>query len=116
MLSIALHENVVFHDRDPFAEPLLVDAAGRILRFALKPGQSVKEHVSPHSPVYLVVLEGVGVFSGGDGQEQRRGAGTLLVVAAGEAHAIRAEDEELVFLAFLHGVPGAQQHAASHSQ
>ncbi|MCC7019917.1 MAG: cupin domain-containing protein [Ardenticatenales bacterium] len=108
MLSIALHDNVVFHDKDPNAEPLFVDKTGRILRFSLKAGQSVQEHVSPHSPVYIVVLEGVGVFSGGDKQEQRSGPGTLFVIAAGEAHAIRAEDEELVFLAFLHGVPGAR--------
>ena len=58
--------------------------------------------------VYIVVLKGVGVFSGGDNREQRSGPGTLLVFSVGEAHAIRAEDEELVFVTFLHGAPGAQ--------
>ena len=43
MLSIPLHDNLIFHDRDPYAEPLFVDKDGRILRFALKPGQSVRE-------------------------------------------------------------------------
>lgn len=108
MLSIPLYDNLILHDRDPYAEPLFVDKDGRILRFALKPGQSVQEHVAPHSPVYIVVLKGVGVFSGGDNREQRSGPGTLLVLSVGEAHAIRAEDEELVFVTFLHGAPGAQ--------
>ncbi len=108
MLSISLHENAVFHDKDPYAEPLFVDKDGRILRFALNPGQSVREHMAPHSPVYIVVLKGIGLFSGGDNREQRFGPGTLLVLSAGETHSIRAEGEELVFLAFLHGAPGAQ--------
>lgn len=108
MKSVALHDNLVFHDKDPYAEPLFVDKAGRILRFTLNPGQTVVEHTAPSSPVYLVVLEGVGLFSGGDGQEQRYGPGALLIFDVGEKHAIRAEDEPLVFLAFLHGAPLAQ--------
>jgi hypothetical protein len=55
-----------------------------------------------------VILKGIGIFSGGDNQEQRFGPGTLLVFDEGEMHAIRAEDEEVVFVAFLHGVLGAQ--------
>jgi quercetin dioxygenase-like cupin family protein len=108
MLSIPLHDNVVFHDRDPYAEPLFVDKTGRILRFALQPGQSVREHMAPHSPVYIVILKGNGLFSGGEIQEQRFGPGTLLVFDAGETHAVRSDGEELVFVAFLHGAPGAQ--------
>ena len=108
MLSIPLHDNLIFHDRDPYAEPLFVDKDGRILRFALKPGQSVREHMVPHSPVYIVVLKGVGMFSGGDNWEQRSGPGTLLVLSAGEVHSIQAAGDELVFVAFLHGAPGAQ--------
>jgi len=108
MISIPLNDNLVFHERDPYAEPLFVDKTSRILRFALKPGQSVREHMAPHSPVTIVVLKGSGLFSGGENQEQRVGAGTLLVFDAGETHAIAAEGEELVFVAFLHGAPGAQ--------
>ena len=108
MQSVALHDNLVFHDKDPYAEPLFVDKTGRILRFTLKPGQAVVEHTAPSSPVYLVVLEGAGLFSGGDGQEQRFGPGSLLIFDVGEKHAIRAEAEPLVFLAFLHGAPLAQ--------
>jgi len=108
MISIPLHDNLVFHDKDPYAEPLFVDKTSRILRFALKPGQSVREHMAPHSPVTIVVLKGSGLFSGGDGREQRYGPGTLLVFDAGETHAVLAEAEELVFVAFLQGAPGAQ--------
>jgi hypothetical protein len=31
-----------------------------------------------------------------------------LIFEPGEVHAIRAQDEELVFVAFLHGAPAAQ--------
>jgi quercetin dioxygenase-like cupin family protein len=108
MQSFNLHDNVVFHDKDPYAEPLFVDKTGRILRFALHPGQSVREHMAPHSPVYIVILKGNGVFSGSENREQHFGPGTLLVFDTGEPHAIRAEGEELVFVTFLHGAPGAQ--------
>lgn len=91
MLSIPLHDNLVFHDKDPYAEPLFVDKTGRILRFTLKPGQSVREHMAPHSPVYIVILKGIGIFSGGDNREQHFGPGTLLVFNAGETHAIRTD-------------------------
>jgi quercetin dioxygenase-like cupin family protein len=108
MQSFDLHDNVVFHDRDPYAEPLFVDKTGRILRFALQPGQAVREHMAPHSPVYIVILKGNGLFSGGENQEKRFGPGTLLVFDTGELHAVRAVGEELIFVSFLHGAPGAQ--------
>ncbi|HQV28567.1 MAG TPA: cupin domain-containing protein [Thermoflexales bacterium] len=108
MLSIPLNDNVIFHDKDPYAEPLLVDKTGRILRFALKAGQTVREHTAPHSPVYVVVLKGSGLFSGAGDLEQRCGPGTLLVFEAGEPHAIRADTEDLTFVAFLQVAPGAQ--------
>lgn len=110
MQSIQLYENIVFHNQDPYAEPLFVDGSGRILRFTLKPGQSVQEHTAPHSPVYIVVLKGIGIFAGGDSEEQRFGPGTLLIFDTGEPHAIRADDEDLVFVAFLQGVPVAPWH------
>ena len=108
MLSIPLNDNVVFHDKDPYAEPLFVDKTGRILRFALKDGQTVREHTAPHSPVYIVVLKGRGFFSGAGDREKLCGPGTLLVFDAGEPHAIRAESEDLTFVAFLQGAPGAE--------
>ncbi len=105
MQTISLHDKVIFHDNNPYAEPLFVDKDSRILRFALRPGQAVREHMSPNSPVYIMVLKGTGLFSGGDGKEERHGPGTLMVMSAKEVHAIRTDGEELIFLAILHGVP-----------
>lgn len=103
MQTFQLLEDVEFHDANPYAQPLQVDEYGRILRFALKSGQMVRKHNAPHSPVYLVMLQGRGLFSGADGIEREFGPNALLTFEPGEQHAIRAQDEELVFLAFLHG-------------
>jgi quercetin dioxygenase-like cupin family protein len=105
MKSIPLMENWQFHDKDPYAQPLFVAEDGRILRFALRPGQSVREHQAPHSPVYVVVLKGTGLYAGGDGQEQAFGPNSLLIFDAGEPHSIRAVNDEVVFVTFLHGAP-----------
>jgi quercetin dioxygenase-like cupin family protein len=113
MISIPLRDNLVFHDDNPYAEPLFVDQDGRILRFTLKVkvGQSVQEHTAPHSPVYnMVPLKGSGLFSGGDKKEQRFGPGALLVFDRGEMHTIRAEDEELILVAFMHAAPQDPWH------
>ena len=109
MNATRLLDNLEFHDKNPNAEPLFVAPDGRILRFALRPGQAVREHSAPHSPVYVVVLKGEGLFAGGDGQEQRCGPNTLLTFEAGENHSIRAEGEELVFVTFLREAPGVGQ-------
>ena len=105
MKTMHLLEALEFHDKDPYAQPLFVNEAGRILRFTLKPGQSIREHNAPNSPFYVVTLKGHGIFAGSDGKEQRFGPNSLLVFDPGENHIIRAEDEELVFVGFLHGVP-----------
>ena len=105
MKTIQLFGDIVFHDANPNAEPLHVDQDGRVLRFALRPGQVVQEHSAPHSPVNIIVLKGHGMFAGGDQHEHHLGPNTMLVIDAGEAHSIRALDEELVFVAILHGVP-----------
>jgi quercetin dioxygenase-like cupin family protein len=110
MQAISLYDNWVFHDENPAAEPLFVNEDGRILRFALKPGQSIQEHTAPNSPLYIVILKGEGLFSGGDGREERFGPGALLIFDTGEPHAIRAENEELLFVGFMHGVPEAPWH------
>ena len=109
MKTIALMEDWRFNEKNPNVEPLFVAPDGRILRFALRPGQVVREHSAPHSPVYIVVLSGQGLFAGAEGTEQRFGPNTLLIFEAGELHSIRAEDEELVFAAFLREAPGVGQ-------
>ncbi len=100
-----LLEELEFHDDNPYAEPLFVDEHGRVLRFTLKPGQSIIDHNVPDSPFYVVVLQGHGVFKGGDGTEQVCGPNTLLIFDPAENHALRATDEPLVFVSFLHGIP-----------
>lgn len=108
MKSIPLLGDLAFRDDDPLAQPLFVDHighTGRIIRFSLRPGQMIKEHSAPHSPVYIIILKGCGYFSGSDGNEHQFGPEALLVFDTGETHAIRADNEDLVFVAFLHGVP-----------
>lgn len=104
MKTMPLLDGLAFHDKNANAQPLFVDPQGRILRFTLKPGQSIREHNAPHSPFYGVVLKGEGMFAGGDGKEQRLGPNSLVIFAQGENHQIRALDEELVFIGFLQGV------------
>jgi len=108
MKVFPLLDNLQFHDQNAHAEPISVSETGRILRFTLRPGQSVREHNAPHSPVHIVVLKGHGLFAGPDGREQQCSPHTLLVFEPGENHAIRAMDEELVFVAFLQGALGVQ--------
>lgn len=103
MKSMQLLEQLEFHDPDPYAEPLYVDENNRVIRFTLKPGQSIIEHNAPHSPFNVVVLKGRGMFAGSDGKEQSFGPNSLLTFGPGENHAIRALDEPLVFVGFLHG-------------
>lgn len=108
MKAFSLYENWAFHEENPYAEPLHVDAESRILRFTLRPHQEVREHNAPHSPVQIVVLRGRGLFSGEDGVEHEHGEGNLIVFASGEKHRIRALDANLVFVAFLHGAPSTK--------
>lgn len=105
MEVVSLLENLQFRDGNPIAEPLKVDTNGRVLRFTLKPGQSIREHSAPSSIFYVVVLQGEGMFAGGDGQERKVGPNTLLMLEPGEQHSVRALDEEFVFVGFLQGVP-----------
>ncbi len=106
MKSTSLLSNLQFREAGPHAEPLYVDQYGRAILFTLKPGQSIKGHEVPQSPFYVVVLKGHGFFGSAGGEERRFGPNDLLVFDPGEKHHVRAEDEELVFVGFLHGAPG----------
>ncbi len=103
-----LLECAKFADVDPHAEPLHVDKLGRVLLYALRPGQTVREHNSPHSPVYLSVLQGEGMFAGGDATEVRLGPNMFMLLNQGEMHSVRALDDDLIFLTILHGSPWSQ--------
>ena len=56
------------------------------------------------------------MFTGEDGREVLLEPNALVVFDAGEVHAVRALDEPLVFVAFLHqarGVPEPKDRVAS---
>lgn len=112
MRVMDLLQDVTFRETAPTAEPIYFDPHGRILRFSLQPGQQIAKHKVPTSPLYIVILQGEGVFRGGDGTERRVGPNTLLVFDPAEEHAVWAEDQELVFVAFLRSVPGARPEKA----
>ena len=107
MKSINLVEDWEFDAKGPHADPLHVDRNGRAILFTLEPEQTIREHNVPSSPFYVVVLAGRGLFAGGNGVEREIGANTLLVFEPGEQHTVRAL-ENLVFIGFLQGAPGAQ--------
>jgi quercetin dioxygenase-like cupin family protein len=105
---MALLKDVEFHEKNPNAEPLYVSEEARVLRFALRPGQVVRDHNAPHSPVVVTVLKGWGLFAGGDGVEREFGPNDLLIFQAGEDHSIRALNEDLIFAVFLREAPDAK--------
>lgn len=105
MKTIQLLENLEFSDKGAHAQPLYVDRNGRAIRFMLKPGQSIREHNAPSSPVYIVVLKGHGMFAGGDGKAEQFGPNALLIFDPRENHLIRALDDDLVFVGFFRGAP-----------
>lgn len=108
MVSFQLLQDLKFQAKRPNAEPLHVDPNGRALRFTLEPGQTIREHDVPSSPFLVVIIKGTGIFTGASGQAGTFGPGTLLVFDPGEHHSVQAL-EELVFVGFLHGAPGAQE-------
>jgi hypothetical protein len=54
------------------------------------------------------VVDGAGGCAGSDGVEREFGPNAILIFDKGETHAVRALDEELVFVGFLHGVEGTR--------
>ncbi len=56
MEYLHLMEGIKFKDSAPIARPIYVDKNGRLLQFPLKPGQELKEHSSPSSPVTRLAL------------------------------------------------------------
>jgi quercetin dioxygenase-like cupin family protein len=93
------------YDNAPYAQPLRVSEQGRILRFTLRPGQTVKQHTAPESPINIVVIAGRGLFTGANELAEQFGPDSLVIFDAGETHSIQAMDENLVFVAFMQGAP-----------
>lgn len=90
------------------ARAVHADHEGRALRFALTDGEEVKQFHA-HSPTYIVVLKGEGLFRGGDGEEMAAAANSMVIFENGEEHSVRAVGGELVFVAVLHGAPDADE-------
>lgn len=105
MRTMPLLQGLEFDEKDAHAQPLFADKDGRVLRFTLRPGQTLREHNNCESPFYVVVLSGKGMFAGADGEEQPLGPESLLIFDPRENHVVRALDQELVFLGVLHGAP-----------
>ncbi len=105
MRHIALLDQLEFNDDRAHSEPLFVDSHARLLRFALRPGQSIAEHNAPNSPFYVVGVAGRGVFTDGDGESHMVLPNDLLVFDVGEKHSVAAGDEDFVFLGILLSAP-----------
>lgn len=71
-----------------------------LIRLSLLPGQSIKEHSSPSSPVYIIILVGKGLFSDEQGNLKEFGINTCIKYDQNEKHSIQARDGKLVFIAF----------------
>ena len=95
----------------PATKMLLDTADARVVVFRIAPGQAVPPHRSDAS-VLLLVLEGSGVVSGGDG-ERVAGTGDLLAFEPGEMHGMRAEAEPFHLLAVIAPRPGSRAAASS---
>ncbi len=105
MKPVSLLDNIIFKDEAANIQPMLVDDSGRVMRFALKPGQKIKPHRGPQVALLMIVLKGRGLFRGEEDAPVECGPGTMLVFEVGELHGAEATDEELVFLAILRQTP-----------
>lgn len=104
MKTIKYKENVKFNKDHGVADPLFIDKNSRLLRFSLLPGQSIKEHRAPSSPVFIKIIEGRGLFWGKDGNKQEYDSNSIIIFSQNEIHGVSALDEKLVFIALLHGI------------
>jgi quercetin dioxygenase-like cupin family protein len=105
MNSFDLMKDIEFKTGHPVAESVLADKDTRLVRFSLLPGQSIKEHRAPSSPVYIIILEGKGLFSDGHDGMKEFGKNACIKYERGEKHSIETADENLVFVALLKGSP-----------
>ncbi len=105
MKIINPNEDINFNEEHAIAEPLFINKNNRLLRFSRLPGQTIKEHKSRSSPVFTTILKGRGLFWGDDGEKKEVDSTSIIIFTQNETHGISALDEELVFIAMLHGAP-----------
>ena len=102
-----LDDELVFGDQGPYAQQLLSDTIGKIVRYTLKPGQEMDETHAPFMPRYFMVMQGEGLFKTADNDAgEKVGAGSLVVFAPREDNTIQALDNDLVVVGFLHWPTG----------
>lgn len=106
MKSIQLLEGLTWNHKKghAHAEAVYVSETGRALRWTLLPGQEIAPSRTPHSPAFVTVLQGTGIFYHENGSEIKLGPNSMVVFEPGELHSVRAE-EELVCIAVLHAAP-----------
>lgn len=103
MHSFDIMKDVEFKTEHPVAETILADKDTRLIRFSMLPGQVIKEHSAPSSPVYIVVLEGRGEFSDGEGGSKELGPNSCIKYELGEKHPVQVTDEKLVLITLTIG-------------
>ena len=94
------------HPARPATAVLLDTPDVRLVVFRIAAGQAVPPHRSPSS-VVLTVLEGGGVLSG-ENAEQDCDAGTVMAYAPEELHGMRATEREMLLLATITPRPGSR--------
>lgn len=108
-----LFEKLEFsHDENAHAEPLVVSDSGRVLRFTIRPGQTIPKADAPSSPMFFIVLRGQVVFADGSRREQSYGPNTLVAYEPGETFQLRAGGEETVLVAVMRETEMARRASA----
>jgi quercetin dioxygenase-like cupin family protein len=102
MKTLDVMENLVFGEEGPYAQQLISDEIGKIVRYTLKQGQELDETHAPFLPRYFVVVKGEAVFTSETGEEKRCGEGCLVRFGPREENSIQAVTEEVVVVGFLH--------------
>ena len=91
MKLISLPEVNKFSGDRPYRELLYDSPNMRVLAFNFEPGQELPIHSHPaDSEVSLLILEGEGVFTGGDEEIPAR-AGALQILPVTQPHGLKAK-------------------------
>lgn len=108
MKTLTLLDNeLVFGEHGPYAQQLLSDTIGKVVRYTLKPGQAMDETHAPFMPRYFIVMQGEGLFKTADNDSgEKVGPGSMVIFAPREDNTIQALDTDLVVVGFLHWPTG----------
>ena len=96
MILFNLRELTTFRDEGPSVQILSDSGAARVVLFAFKAGQELKEHHTS-SPILVQALRGRAVFSA-NGTQVRLQAGTVLQLEANVPHSIIAQTDAVILV------------------